>query len=721
MGLAMLGAVQRVNEIRKLDLNIRVGVSCGPAIVGVIGKHKITFDAWGAAVKESQYMESSGKPGFLQVTQRVKNESNNQFNFLKHSTNEAGESTYIVIGRNGKSSTELLEDNPSSPIPTLEEKRMTIDTETKEDIDALDLSSPTLQQEIMSDNDETSFIFQDHVDYEEDTLSVASSVMDVQQKSNSKEYKDFLVFEKYKSISGLIILFKPRVLLDYMIRSYSDMILNIRITLISSVLAYLLILGNILVLDYTLYASTPIIIQYVSLGVQVIITLLYILVEFIASIRKMMLKKKAKSPEDVPTPETSTKERYLMLLRLVFGGFCILITTLTTVVTCTSIFFNQFMVIEFLGLCGMWSQLSFHMFPLIPLVVKIIVSGGGLIAYLLIPFLLFKPYESTHPYFKLTDFGLTASNLVATFVFMCVVSFILEKSSIRSYMTLRSVEFEINQIGMEQRRNKHLILSVLPESVLDRIVNQQEPDHNSQNLVVNNEVDEPSQTNIIADKIENGSVMFIGIKGFEDECDIHHNTTVAIEVLNDVFNSYDKLTESVHTCYKIKSIGSTYLVVSGLHDMEPLTPGMLGDNEKFIYYNNQLALLALRIKSSTMKILLANSSRLKAKWSFKIGINTGDFVAGVLGTSKFLYDVFADAVNLSARLYQTGATNEIHFADGITHHCLSKAPKEYYPFFYEERGHIQMKGKGDVMTYILDSTPPNHELEKTSQQDLQDT
>jgi len=80
--------------------------------------------------------------------------------------------------------------------------------------------------------------------------------------------------------------------------------------------------------------------------------------------------------------------------------------------------------------------------------------------------------------------------------------------------------------------------------------------------------------------------------------------------------------------------------------------------------------------------------------SIRIGIRTGAVIAGVIGSKKFIYDLWGDTVNTASRMESHGEAGKIQVSQE-THDRLGDA------YAFEERGPVQIKGKGELMTYFL--------------------
>ena len=128
---------------------------------------------------------------------------------------------------------------------------------------------------------------------------------------------------------------------------------------------------------------------------------------------------------------------------------------------------------------------------------------------------------------------------------------------------------------------------------------------------------------------------------------------------------------------KIKTIGDAYLAVGGAsRDATRIT-------------SRAVAELALGMVDAIREAHEADRT-----WRIRIGIHTGPAVAGVIGTRKFVYDVWGDTVNVASRLEATAEPNRIHVSEAV-----AVALRE--SFSLESRGTVALKGKGETDTYYL--------------------
>jgi adenylate cyclase len=206
----------------------------------------------------------------------------------------------------------------------------------------------------------------------------------------------------------------------------------------------------------------------------------------------------------------------------------------------------------------------------------------------------------------------------------------------------------------ERERSERLLLNVLPQSIADRLKNGEQ---------------------IIADRIESATVLFADIVDFTRDWD-GRSPVEMVSVLSEIFACFDGLATR-HSIEKIKTMGDAYMAVGGLF-------GGSGDH--------------VRAVADTALDMIAAMERFVNQYGrpyqLRIGIDTGPVVAGVIGTRKFSYDLWGDTVNTASRMQYYGLANSIH-ATAAVYEPL----KELYAF--EERGTIEVKGKGPMNTYLL--------------------
>lgn len=209
-------------------------------------------------------------------------------------------------------------------------------------------------------------------------------------------------------------------------------------------------------------------------------------------------------------------------------------------------------------------------------------------------------------------------------------------------------------LRLQQKQTERLLLNILPKPIAERLQKEQK---------------------LIADHFDEVSVLFADLVGFT-EFSAHKTPTQLVEILNGIFCEFDRLSES-HGLEKIKTIGDAYMVVGGL-------PTAREDHGRAI------ALLALEMQSALTQFNL----KIGESFQLRIGIHSGSVVAGIIGISKFSYDLWGDTVNVASRMESNGMPGKIQVT-GATYERLKEQ------FIFEERGMIEVKGKGKMLTYWL--------------------
>jgi class 3 adenylate cyclase len=206
----------------------------------------------------------------------------------------------------------------------------------------------------------------------------------------------------------------------------------------------------------------------------------------------------------------------------------------------------------------------------------------------------------------------------------------------------------------EQERSERLLLNVLPAPIATRLKRSEE---------------------VIADAFPEATVLFADIVDFTVRSQRMAPQQV-VQVLDELFSAFDQLARR-HGLEKIKTIGDAYMVAGGLPDPRP-------DHAEAV------AEMALAIREEVAR----RSDPSGQPLAVRIGIDTGPVVAGVIGTSRFIYDLWGDTVNTASRMESHGVAGCIQVT-ARTHDRL----RDGYRF--QRRGPIPVKGKGEMVTWFL--------------------
>jgi guanylate cyclase len=229
-------------------------------------------------------------------------------------------------------------------------------------------------------------------------------------------------------------------------------------------------------------------------------------------------------------------------------------------------------------------------------------------------------------------------NLVTITLFVYVILYYFVRQSARLY-----------------RESEMLLRNIFPDEIADRLKNR-------------------SSDEMIADEFPSASILFADIVGFTPlAADLEPGETV--NLLNEVFTGFDRLVES-RGLEKIKTIGDAYMVASGV-------PVSRDDHAR------ALCELAIDFQEH-----LAGTTFDGRRLEMRIGIASGPVTAGIIGRRKFSYDMWGDTVNLASRMEVTGTPGRIQ-VPARTRELVADG------FVWEERGVVDVKGRGPVETWYL--------------------
>jgi adenylate cyclase len=212
----------------------------------------------------------------------------------------------------------------------------------------------------------------------------------------------------------------------------------------------------------------------------------------------------------------------------------------------------------------------------------------------------------------------------------------------------------LRRIEDETAKFERLLLTILPRQVIGRL------NHG--------EV-------MIADRFEGVSVLFADLVGFTAHS-ARIRPALLVEYLNRLFSEFDALARELGV-EKIKTIGDAYMAVAGLPDPNP-------------DHCAAIAKMALGMIDRLGRV----NSHFGWPLQIRIGIHSGPVVAGIIGTHRFIYDVWGDTVNVASRLEAYSLPNRIHVSQDTARHLVG-------PFALEPRGSIDVRGKGNLETFFL--------------------
>lgn len=220
----------------------------------------------------------------------------------------------------------------------------------------------------------------------------------------------------------------------------------------------------------------------------------------------------------------------------------------------------------------------------------------------------------------------------------------------------KKVEERTQELKVANEKSEKLLLNILPSEVAKELT------------------DHPDKT--IAKKFPDVAVLFTDIVNFTKMSDSLSAEKV-VTMLNQMVSKFDERARR-EGIEKIKTIGDAYMAACGLSSED--------DGENTVRM----------IKFA--QGLLEDVNRFNEETGFnvdiRVGINCGNLVAGVIGKSKFIYDIWGDTVNVASRMESTGIPKKIHVTEAVFEQTRDL-------FSYSEGVDVEVKGKGKMRTYFL--------------------
>jgi guanylate cyclase len=231
-----------------------------------------------------------------------------------------------------------------------------------------------------------------------------------------------------------------------------------------------------------------------------------------------------------------------------------------------------------------------------------------------------------------------------------------------SSLVFMMVFYFVGQKNIFQQKSETLLLNILPKEIAAILKNE---------------------NRTIADHYDEASVLFADMVGFTP-LSAQLPPVEMVELLNEVFSFFDSLLDK-YDVEKIRTIGDSYMVAAGVPRGRP-------------DHAQALARMALEMRDYISTHTFHNGHQL----SFRIGINSGSMIAGVIGRRKFVYDVWGDAVNVASRMESHGLGGAVQ----ITNATYNLIQDE---FVCEPRGTVNVKGKGEMEVWLVISAKQNHQ------------
>ncbi len=226
------------------------------------------------------------------------------------------------------------------------------------------------------------------------------------------------------------------------------------------------------------------------------------------------------------------------------------------------------------------------------------------------------------------------------------------------------VRMRTKELEDEKNKSDELLQNILPTSAVEELKEKGEV--------------EPRE-------YKNVTILFTDFKGFTWTASVLPADKLVNE-LNDIFAHFDKIV-SKYRLEKLKTIGDSYMAACGLPEE-----------------HEHHAILAVEAAMAMQEYIKARNERSAIKWEMRVGLHSGQVIAGVVGLKKFTYDIWGDTVNIASRMESSGEPGKINVS-AFTYMLI----RDYYECEY--RGKVEAKGKGKIDMYFVYKRKPEKEEE----------
>ncbi len=248
--------------------------------------------------------------------------------------------------------------------------------------------------------------------------------------------------------------------------------------------------------------------------------------------------------------------------------------------------------------------------------------------------------------------GLDIFLVTAAILAGLAATYLLERGARDVFAQRRLIEQQAAELAEAHATSERLLLNVLPGSVAERL---------------------KAGETTIADAYDDATVLFADLVGFTPLAS-SLSPAETVGLLDRLFSAFDQLAER-HGIEKVKTIGDAYMVVGGV-------PEVCADHPARV----------VAMGLDMLEAVATLAREMDRPLDLRVGVHTGPVVAGVIGTTKFIYDLWGDTVNVASRLESHGLAGAVQMSeatwlrsDGVT---------------AERRGPIELKGRGTVVAYV---------------------
>ena len=265
--------------------------------------------------------------------------------------------------------------------------------------------------------------------------------------------------------------------------------------------------------------------------------------------------------------------------------------------------------------------------------------------------------------FQPREITLEQSEAVRRLSHQVVSQFELRRSVLELERRMAELSEARREADKERERSDRLLLNILPRPVAEEL---------------------RAKEQVVPRYHESVTIMFADFEGFSRLAERIEPKSL-IEQLDQFFSAFDGIAER-HRLEKLKTIGDAYMCVGGLPE-----PNRTHDVDTCLAALSMIDFMR-RTNAQREKLHLP-------RWELRIGIHSGPVMAGVVGKSKFIYDIWGDAVNIAARLEASGGAGRINVSDTVYSRVRSLTE-------FEPRGAVEVKNKAPINMHFLTGIKP---------------